>query len=171
MGRAYDLRKNATPDPARVAACVHRGLYWYASPHDERGWYCVDCQFSPGEEPGYSPQHDRDLLHTKVSCILHDLVDAELVSVSNGSHGESIEAEAVRICRDQKTLDSESIAAVLTRICAGDGAYWRKHHEAILAGKDERERCHCGKLAHCFTGGKSYCSFDCQPKRDGNTPW
>lgn len=164
MTTAYDIRKKATPDSARVAACKHHGLYWYASPHDERGWYCVDCQWSPGEEPGYSPEHDRDHLETKVDCILQDLVMAELVSVSNSDHGHSIIASAVRICRDQRTLDSESIAAVLTRICAGDGKFWRERHESILAGRDNRDRCHCGKLAHIYCGGKSYCSYECEPK-------
>ena len=40
--------------------CKHNGMYWYAAPHNERGWKCVDCELQPGEEPGYSPQHDRD---------------------------------------------------------------------------------------------------------------
>lgn len=175
MTKAYDIRKKATPDPARVAACKHSGLYWYASPHDEHGWYCVDCQWSPGEEPGYSPEHDRDLLETKVDCILQDLVMAELVSVSNSDHGHEIIAHAVRVCRDARTLDSESIAAVLTKICAGDGKFWREQHESILAGQDKRNRCACGKLSTRSVGTGSgwnyYCSFECEPKREGGTPW
>jgi hypothetical protein len=150
--------------------CTHNdGLYWYLSPHDERGWMCVTCFWRPGEEPGYSPQHDRDLLDVKVNCILMDLADEGLLSVSNGSEGDGLVARASRIARDERTLDQESIVAILAKLCAGDGEFWRKQHESILAGDDQRRRCACGKLAHIFCGAAAYCSFACEPKRD--EPW
>lgn len=138
-------------------------MYWYPAPHNERGWKCADCGFQPGEEPGYSPQHDRDLIYTKCWCILHDLADAKLVSVSNSGHGRSLADAAARIARDQRTFDQESIVAILAKLCAGDGEYWRELHEGILSGNDPRHRCHCGKIAHISCGGQHYCSFACEP--------
>jgi len=150
--------------------CTHEGsMYWYLSPDDERGWMCSDCFWRPGEEPGYSPQHDRDLLETKCNCILMDLSEEGLISVSNGSHGESLVAAAARIARDARTLDQESIVAILAKLCAGDGAFWREQHEGILGGNDPRRRCACGKIAHSFCGDAAYCSVACEPKRD--EPW
>lgn len=145
--------------------CDHEGsMFWYLSPHDERGWMCCDCFWQPGEEPGYSPEHDRDLIEVKCDNILLDLADEGLLSVSNGSHGESLAHHAAKIARDARTFDQESIVAILARLCAGDGSFWRDQHEAILAGKDTRRRCHCGKLARIFCGGESYCSIEHEPE-------
>ena len=55
---------------------------------------------------------------------------------------------------------------VLLQILAGDGDFWRDRHEKILAGNDPRERCHCGKIAHIFSGGAAYCSGAHMPKLD-----
>jgi hypothetical protein len=147
MSTASDLRKKHQPDPARVASCKHEGLYWYSAPHDECGWFCVDCYWSPGEEPGYSPEHDRDMIDTKCDCLVHDMADAGLVSISNSDHGYGIAHSAARIARDQRTFDQESIVAIIARLCAGDGKFWRERHESILAGRDNRNRCKCGKLS------------------------
>lgn len=147
MTTAAEMRKKVAGDPTRQSSCRHASIYWYPAPNDERGWLCVDCGFAPGEEPGYSPEHDRDLLHIKVWSLLNDLADAQLVSVSNSSHGDSIVAQATRIARDARTFDQESLVAIIAKLCAGDGKFWREQHEAILAGKDNRDRCRCGKLA------------------------
>lgn len=153
MSRADDTRKStaAWSTPEKIAACKHEGMYWYSSPHNERGWCCVDCGWSPGEEPGYSPEHDRDLIRTKAWCILHDLVDADIVSISNSDHGESVASMAARKARDERCFDQESVARIILTIVAGDGAFWRERHEQILAGKDPRDRCHCGKLSNSTT--------------------
>lgn len=164
MTTASEMRKKCPPDPARITTCEHRGLYWYAAAHDERGWLCVDCGLAPGEEPGYSPQHDRDHLYIKCSCILHDMADAGLVSISNSSHGEGVAHHAAQIARDARTLDQESIVAIIARLCAGDGKFWRERHESILAGRDNRDRCRCGRLAHAWCNGVSYCGAGpCDP--------
>lgn len=167
MTTAADMRKACPPNPERIATCSHESLYWYSSPHDERGWLCVDCGWAPGEEPGYSPEHDRDRLWMKCWCLLHDMADAGLVSVSNSSGGDALASAAERIARDARTLDQESIVAILAKLCAGDGAFWRERHESILAGRDNRNRCHCGKLAHIWqsgpNGGTHYCSYEHSP--------
>lgn len=161
------LVKIITADVAlRQSLCKHDGMYWYPAPHDEQGWRCVDCDLRPGEEPGYSPEHDRDLLRTKVGCVLHDLADANIVSVSNSSHGEGVTDAATARCREWRRFDQESIAMVLLLILAGDGAYWREMHEKILGGDDPRKRCHCGKLAHIYCGGEAYCCFEHRPQRE-----
>lgn len=162
--REHPARDNGGPP------CKHDSLYWYAAPHDERGWICVDCGWSPGEEPGYSPEHDRDHLETKCHCILHDMADAGLVSVSNGSHGDSLAASAAQIARDARTLDQESIVAILARLCAGDGAFWRERHESILAGRDNRDRCKCGTIARMWINGVAHCD-QCDPWRNRKEPF
>jgi hypothetical protein len=147
--------------------CAHDSMYWYLSPHDERGWMCSDCFFRPGEEPGYSPEHDRDHIETKCLCILHDLTDEDSLSVSNGSHGEGLARSAANVCRDKRRFDQESIVTILANLCAGDGKFWREQHEGILSGKDPRRRCRCGKIARCWSGGPNggthYCSFGHRP--------
>lgn len=169
MTTAADMRKQFLmhEHPARNNGgppCKHDSLFWYPAPHDERGWLCIDCGWAPGEEPGYSPEHDRDHLRTKAWCILHDLASAGLVSVSNSGHGESIADEATRIARDARTLDQESLVAIIARICAGDGKFWREQHESILAGRDNRDRCKCGKIAEAWCNGVSYCGArECDP--------
>ncbi len=142
-----------------MTTCKHDGLYWYAAPATERGWKCVDCDWQPGEPPGFAPLHDRELLPTKVHCILQDLDTAEIVYVGSGSNGESIVAAASRVCRERDVYDSVSIARVLLEVMGGDirAAFWREMSEGVLTGNDKRERCHCGVLANVYTGGKSFC--------------
>lgn len=150
-------------DPAK---CPHDGLYWYAHPHDEAGWKCVDCGWQPGEPPGFSPAHDRSHLGIKASCIVHDLADAKIISVSNASHGDSLAAHAASVCTERNLYDSVSIAHVILELEGTErhASFWRDISEGILAGKDPRERCHCGQLARVWRGGPNggthACGFD-----------
>lgn len=142
--------------------CRHDSLYWYASPANERGWKCVDCGHQPGEEPGYSPQHDRELLHTKVGCILMDLHEAKIICVSNGTGGDALTAHAAKLCRERNLYDSVSIARVILELVATErhAKFWRDISEGILAGKDPRERCACGKLASQSCGDHWACCHE-----------
>lgn len=149
--------------------CPHAGLYWYGHPHDEAGWKCVDCDLQPGEPPGFSPAHDRSHLRIKVWCIVHDLADAKIISVSNSGHGEGLASAAAAQCEERKLYDSVSIARVILEI-EGDerhAKFWRDISDGILAGNDPRHRCHCGKLATIWRGGEGdgtrACSFDHLP--------
>lgn len=136
-----------------TAPCAHAGLYWYASPANEQGWKCVDCNWQPGEPAGFSPQYDRSHLHTKVSCIVHDLHDAEIIYVSNGSDGDALTAATTDRCRERGLYDSVSIARVVLEIEADDKhtAFWRDISEGIIAGRDPRDRCACGQLSRITT--------------------
>lgn len=161
------------PDPA---TCPHGSLYWYAEPANERGWRCADCGFQPGEEPGYSPQHDRDLLRTKVWCIVMDLHDKEIIYVSNSDCGEALTNQVTRLCRDRQVCDSVSIARIALEIEANDrhASFWRERHVGILAGKDPRSRCACGKLAHQWCNGIAACGrehMDNALVAAGMEPW
>lgn len=129
--------------------CKHDGLYWYAAPANEQGWRCADCGWQPGEPPGFSPAHDRSRLWTKVWCIVHDLHEAKIIYVSNGSGGDALSTEVARECQARDLYDSVSIARVILEHEAGDrhAGYWRGISEGILAGKDPRPRCACGQLA------------------------
>lgn len=132
-----------------MAACAHAGLYWYAAPATEQGWKCADCGWQPGEPPGFSPHHDRSHLRTKVWCIVHDLHDAGIIYVSNGTGGEALVDVAVDRCRERNLYDSASIARVILELEASDrhAKFWRDISEGILAGKDPRDRCACGALS------------------------
>jgi hypothetical protein len=142
--------------------CAHDGLYWYAAPADERGWKCVDCGWQPGEEPGFSPQHDRAHISTKVGCILMTLHEAEIIYVSNGSCGEAITGDVVEKCRRRRIYDSVSIARFILELEADrqHADFWREISEGIIAGKDPRERCACGKLANSWRNGKRACCHE-----------
>ncbi len=147
------------------STCFHGSLYWYAAPADERGWRCADCGWQPGEEPGYSPEHDRSHLRTKVSCIVHDLHEAEIIYVSNSDCGEALTDQAAACCLKHSLYDSVSIARVILDLEGNreHAEFWRKRAEGILAGKDPRNRCWCGKLADQWcnlNGGTHACSFE-----------
>lgn len=140
----------------RQATCEHRDLYWYSArgAPNEGGWQCVNCDLRPGEPPGYSPAHDRSHLRTKVWSILHDLVNAGIVYVSNSDHGESLTDAATSTAEASGNLDQYSIAlAILSIMAPSHAVFWRERGEAIVAGRDDRERCACGALANVFTSG------------------
>lgn len=140
--------------------CNHNGLFWFAAPATETGWKCVDCGWRPGEEPGYSPQHDRSHIRVKVESILADLFNAEIIYISNATSGDGIAAAVTHRCVAEKLFDSVSIARLILEFEGGERhvEFWRTQGEAIVAGADPRRRCHCGKLAKVHTGGKSFCT-------------
>lgn len=144
-------------------------FYYYASAN-EQGWKCCGCDEKPGEPPGFSPQLDREFIHRKVFGLLDDLHNHDLVYVSNGDHGEAIVSGVAEECRAAGVYDQRSILAFLVGPDGGSHAtYWKGISDGIIAGKDPRERCVCGKLASCYSGGLAACSFKCmesmKPKR------
>lgn len=138
--------------PTEPKPCPHN-LFWYAAPANEEGWRCVECDFKPGEPPGYSPQTDRDHIDTKVGSVLMDLHTADIIYVSNGSEGDSITATVARRCVDEDIYDSVSIARFILEIEAGEShvKYWRETSAGVLSGNDTRHRCKCGALATSST--------------------
>lgn len=146
--------------------CQHE-FYWYAAPHNEQGWKCAACKHKPGEPPGFSPELDRSRTYDKVSGILMDMVNADLVSVSNGSAGDGIAASVADRCHETRRFDQESIVYFIADLCAGDGKYWRELGERLMAGDDPRPRCPCGKLATIYTGSLRYCSSECEGRNPG----
>jgi hypothetical protein len=130
------------------------GLYWYSSKGacNEEGWECVDCGARPGEPPGYSPADDVAHLSVKVGSILHDLADANIISVSNATHGDGITAVVTRRVRASGNLDQYTIVkAILDELTPSHAAYWRERGDAIRKRADDRDRCACGRLSTCTT--------------------
>lgn len=143
-----------------TATCSHAKVWWRPSPHDEAGWMCVGCGIRPGEPPGFSPQHDRDLLVHKAEVTLLAMHDAEIIHVSNRSEGLEVARLAAEKCRERDAYDSASIARAILDVVADDRhtAYWRDISNSILAGNDPRPRCSCGKLATVWqSGGRRTC--------------
>lgn len=136
-------------------ACEHE-YHWYLAINEE-GWRCCSCGDKPGEPPGYSPRLDRDEVQRKVWAVLSDLHDHNFVHVSNGSHGDFLTARVADQCVSTGRYDQKSIALFLLESLAGDGEFWKLRGESIIAGNDNRDRCHCGALARVFSGGKSFC--------------
>jgi len=143
--------------------CPHGGLYWYADPAQERGWKCVDCDWQPGDPPGFSPEHDRSHLPTKVKCILNDLHEASIIYVSNGECGYRLADLVTLQCRARNHYDSVSIARAILEYEGSDdhAKFWRDVSDGILAGKDPRNRCRCGKLATAWTSGPGGGTYAC----------
>jgi hypothetical protein len=136
----------------------------------------VRCDWQPGEPPGFSPQHDRSHLATKVGGILHDLADAKIIGISNGTEADVITSLASDACVERKLYDSESIALVILGLLATDrrAKFWRDISEEIIAGRDPRHRCHCGALATIiqFANGttKRFCSWEHEAQETGRNP-
>ena len=143
-------RPEPGPTTRRPKTCAHDSLYWYPAINEE-GWKCVDCGLRPGEPAGFSPAHDRSHTKVKCACVLHDLADANLLSVSNGSEGDALAARAAKRCTETGRYDQHSIVMFLADLVANDGRFWRETSEGILAGKDPRKRCACGALATSYS--------------------
>lgn len=136
--------------------CNHE--YHYFAATNEDGWKCSWCQHKPGEPPGFSPELDRARLEFKVFALLSDLTNADLVYVSNGTSGDAIVSEVEKRCRKEQRYDQYSILLfILDLMTERHALYWSKVSEAIVAGKDERKRCHCGNLATVSRGDKYWC--------------
>lgn len=139
------------------AKCNGKEFRWRSSPCNEDGWECCSCNNKPGEPSGFCPQLDRELVAVKI----HDLLLAlsghlggtEFIYVSNGSMGEVVVASVAAACRATSFYDQ---GYILTRILVALGEangsdYWQRISKGILAGKDPRERCPCGRLANLFS--------------------
>jgi hypothetical protein len=151
--------------------CKEHDYHWYSDGCNEAGWKCTACDHQPGEPPGFSPQLDRERIFWKVGAVLHDMTDADLISVSNGSEGDCLTAQIADRCVAENLFDQYSIQLFLLReMTPSHAEYWKEIGEGILTGNDPRDRCHCGKLAtgHQFdaNGKASYCSFEHAPKHE-----
>jgi hypothetical protein len=126
---------------------------WRPTAPNEDGWHCQYCCAElPGEPPGYRPDLDESEIEEKVDAILTYLTLANFVYVSNSGHAEYLISAASDRCRASRCFDQISIIMIIAE-ALGDRKYWRDLGESIRAGKDSRERCHCGKLATSFGGG------------------
>lgn len=146
--------------------CTHE-YHWFLSACNETGWKCVSCDDKPGEPEGFSPQLDRSHTYHKVGGILNDLHDQEFVHVSNGTGGDQITELVAAKCHETGRFDQDSILLFLMQqMNHGNGKYWKEVSESIIAGRDNRERCQCGRLARIFTsdefGKHHYCSSECE---------
>lgn len=139
--------------------------YHYYPETNEAGWRCTDCDHRPGEPPGYSPQLDRKLIDFKVGAILMDACTANLIYVSNGSHGEFLAAKVADRCVREDRFDQYSILLyILEEMTQSHAEYWKGISDGVIAGKDPRDRCHCGQLAKMHIGKASYCSMAHSPE-------
>ena len=145
--------------------CTHEHCYWYPAINEE-GWKCANCGTRPGEPPGYSPRLDRNELFTKVSGLLNDLHNANLIYVSNGTMGEYLTAEVVRACREAGTFDQYSIIKAILdhpEMAPSHAEFWKPIGESIISGNDTRARCACGQLGTISSGNENVCR-DCWGK-------
>ena len=156
------------PDPKLhdPVSCTPKSYHWHLAPTDEAGWHCSECGgLMPGEPPGYSPQLDRIAIGSKVDSILQELHMQDFVYVSNSTDGDSTVHVVSEACKNLGAYDQITIIKL---ICNGHGhrKYWTELGEAILAGKDPRSRCWCGKLANRSSGRDHYCSDEHQRSGD-----
>lgn len=141
-------------------ACEHE-FFWYAATNED-GWKCCSCDYKPGEPPGFSPSLDREMISTKVDCILHDLHDAGFVHVSNGSEGDGIANHISKICERKQTFDSYSILRLIMDVMTPSHAkYWKRISRGVLNGNDKRDRCPCGALSRSAHGQNGKWEYRC----------
>ena len=146
--------------------CPH-SFVWHMVTNED-GWQCAECAYSPGEPKGFSPAHDVELFGRKVSSVLSALHDSEIVYVSNSDHGESIVMMVEKELRQRGEYDQYAIAeAILNLLGSSHTKYWKEISDGIRAGKDPRDRCHCGKLATCSQGTDRACSMEHLPNGGG----
>lgn len=97
-------------------------------PCNESGWKCVDCS----KGLGFRPDLDRELTEIKVHGILHDLVEAKVIYVSNATMGDIIAANVVGECKRLDMYDQVTIARLILEdpnISDGHGTYWKQQAE------------------------------------------
>lgn len=156
----------------RTATPLHEHEFYYYAATNEDGWKCCACDEKPGEPPGFCPELDRKLIERKVFGLLDDLHNASLVYVSNGCGGDAIVASVAERCRSEGVYDQASILAFIVGEDGGSHAkFWKAISDGIIAGKDPRGRCACGKLSSITTwkAGATVraCSFYCLAKATG----
>ena len=91
------------------------------------------------------------MIEIKVSGLLHDVADAKLISISNGSHGEGMTAIVVRRCVELDRYDQTTILRLIFEADASHCDYWHKVGSGVRDGHDPRERCPGGRLATCYS--------------------
>lgn len=158
----------------QCADCLAHDMLFYFPACNEEGWRCTACGWKPGEPPGFDPSLDRHLIDTKVGGFVHDLADRDLLSVSNGSHGDGITGSVAAKCREVGRYDQTTILAAIFEADRSHADYWAKISDAIVAGKDERKRCAGGRLVTCYSwrDGEEYntCFVDgCVCRKDGGS--
>lgn len=147
-------------------SCQH-DYHWYQDFCTEAGWKCCMCSEKPGEPPGFSPELDRAEIERKVGAVMHDLRDADFIYISNGTGGDGLTAGIAERCKAEGRFDQASIALfILEAVTPSHAAYWKGVSDGIVAGKDPRRRCHCGRLAHTYVGDRAFCSFACEGQRE-----
>lgn len=141
--------------------CKHESFTWRLKPCDETGWTCLDCNKPlPGEPPGFRPDLDRSNTSDKVGGILMDLHMGEFIYMSNNTAGDGLTAAVVAECKRTGFYDQASILLFVLQIdAASDGPFWKNISEGILAGKDPRDRCWCGKLSELSDSNGKFCSL------------
>lgn len=150
--------------------CKAHEFHFYPDYAQERGWRCCFCSEKPGEPPGYSPQLDRERIEAKVYGILDTVHQADLIYISNSCHGDAIVSGVAERCREEGRYDQGSILAFIVGDQDKHAEYWKKIGDSIIAGKDIRERCPCGKLANTYSGGLAACGFECLEKQRPSPP-
>jgi len=157
-------------DPSTVndkcPACGDQ-LFWYPA-INEQGWKCCSCGHQPGEPAGYSPHRDKALIEIKVSGLLHDVADANLISISNGSHGEGMTAIVARRCVDLDRYDQTTILRLIFEADASHCDYWHKVGSGVRTGEDPRRRCPGGRLSTRSTGSAEGWKYSCAEKDCGH---
>lgn len=148
--------------------CKH---HWtWNSETNEKGWYCLNCDFRPGEPPGFSPQLDVEQCEEKVNSLLTQLHNQELLYISNADMGEAIVEDVVERCHQSQRYDQRSILEFILTDPNIRSDYWVNLGRQIREGNDPRKRCShegCGKLSvGGAIGGPQFCNEHFHPFRE-----
>jgi len=112
--------------------CKHENVHYYSCINED-GWKCVDCS----EKLGYRPDLDVEQIFMKVFGVLHDMTDAAIVHVSNGTMGDIITSNVGCRCQQEDLYDQYSIARFILEDSnlVGHACYWYKERKGIQGVK------------------------------------
>lgn len=138
----------------------HEGPLTWRMCTNEDGWHCLNCDKKIATElgDGFNPHYDEMHIRAKVESILSDLHHSNIVYMSNSTDGEYTARQVADMCKEKRRFDQYSIVEFIMVSCQSHSAYWNKIGENVRKGKDDRKRCHCGKIAKASSGGKYRCN-------------
>lgn len=126
---------------AQEQQCEHSGVHWYLDPCTEAGWRCLDCD----THLGYRPDLDREQTYRKVSAVLHELHQHEVVYLSNAQEGDIVTTDVAYHCRDVDVYDQWSITRfILAHPALEHSTFWRDEAHKWLAEHQQKGAAHSG---------------------------
>lgn len=144
----------------QMDGCEHEFYYYPAV--NEDGWKCVACGFKPGEEPGYDPNLDERLVNDKVNGLMMDMMEANLIYISNNDMGSALAHTVTQRCRNEGLYDQYAIIRFIMECLRSHEEFWKKKGDSFRKGEDVFNRCKvCDKIAKISSSSQGKIVYVC----------